>query len=80
MRKKFLAFTTDIWTSRATEAYMMITAHYISDEWKLESNVLCTSEIAERHTGANIASRIQEVLEVEYSRYPCECSSNRQCR
>ena len=59
-----LAFTTDIWTSRATEAYMTITAHYISDEWKLESNVLCTSEIAERHTGANIASRIREVLEV----------------
>ena len=30
----------------------------------VESNVLCTSENAERHTGTNIASRIQEVLEV----------------
>ena len=59
-----LAITTDIWTSRATEAYITITAHYISDEWKIESNVLCTSEMAERHTGANIALRIQEVLEV----------------
>ena len=59
-----LAFTTHIWTSRTTEAYMTITAHYISDEWKLESNVLCTSEVAERHIGANIASRIREVLEV----------------
>ena len=43
---------------------MTITAHYISDEWKIESNVLCTSEMAEKHTGANIALRIQEVLEV----------------
>ena len=43
---------------------MRITAHYISNEWKIESNVLCTSEMAERHTGTNIASRIQEVLEV----------------
>ena len=59
-----LAITTDIWPSTATEAYMTITAHYISDEWKIESNVLCTSEMAERHTGANIALRIQEVLEV----------------
>ena len=59
-----LADTTDIWTSRATEAYMTITAHYISNEWKIESNVLCTSEMTERHTGTNIASRIQEVLEV----------------
>ena len=37
MCARYLAFTTDIWTSRATEAYMTITAHYISDEWKLES-------------------------------------------
>ena len=59
-----LAVTTDIWTSRATEAYMIITAHYISDEWKVESNVLCTSDMVERHTGTNNASRIQEVLEV----------------
>ena len=55
-----LAVTTDIWTSRATQAYMTITTHYISDEWEIESNVLCTSEMAERHTGTNIASRIQE--------------------
>ena len=59
-----LAITSDIWASRATEAYMTITAHYISDEWKMKSNVLCTSAMAERHTGANIALRIQEVLEV----------------
>ena len=59
-----LAITTDIWTSRVTEAYITITPHYISDEWKIENNVLCTSEMAERHTGANIALRIQEVLEV----------------
>ena len=45
-------------------AYMTITAHYISDKWKIESNVFCTSEMAERPTGANIALRIQEVLEV----------------
>ena len=59
-----LAITTGIWTSRATEAYMTITAHYISDEWKIQSSVLCTSEMAERYTGTNVASRIQEVLEV----------------
>ena len=31
---------------------------------RIESNVLCTSEMAERHTGTNTGSRIQEVLEV----------------
>jgi len=59
-----LAITTDIWTGRATQAYITITAHYISDEWRIESNVFCTSEMAERHRGSNIAVRIQEVLEM----------------
>jgi len=35
-----LAITTDIWTSRATQAYSTITAHYISDEWRIESCAL----------------------------------------
>ena len=61
---RILAVTTYIWTSRATEAYMTLTAHYISNGWKIESNVLCTSEMAERQIGTNIASRIQEVSEV----------------
>jgi len=59
-----LAITTDIWTSRATQAYITITAHYISGEWSIESHLLCTSEMAERHTGSNIAARIREVLQM----------------
>ena len=59
-----MAVATDIWTSRATEAYITITAYYISNELKVESNVLCTSEMAERHADVNTASRIQEVLEI----------------
>jgi len=54
----------DIWTCKATQACITITAHYISDEWRIESHVSCTSEMAERHIGSNIAVRIQEVLEM----------------
>ena len=57
-----LALTTDIWTSRATQAYVAITAHYITEEWKIQSYVLCTFEMAERHT--NIATRIKETAEM----------------
>ena len=59
-----LALTTDIWTSRTTQAYVTITAHYITEEWKIQSYVLCTCEMAERHTSINIATRIEEAAEM----------------
>ena len=59
-----LALTTDIWTSRTTQAYVTLTAHYITEEWKIQSYVLCTCEMAERHTSINIATRIEEATEM----------------
>ncbi len=29
-----VAFTTDIWTSIATEAYVTVTCHYVSCDWQ----------------------------------------------
>ena len=58
-----LALTSDIWTSRTTQAYVTVTAHYISDNWNIRSYVLCTCQMPERHTGANIATRLREVAE-----------------
>ena len=31
--------------------------HYITEDWKIQSYVLCTCEMPERHTGVNIATR-----------------------
>ena len=59
-----LALTTDIWTSRTTQSYVTITAHYITEEWKIQSYVLCTCEMAERHTSINIATRIEEAAKM----------------
>ena len=50
-----------MWTSNATEAYLTVTAHYIDDNWRMVSRVLPTREIPKRHTGVNIASRLQTV-------------------
>ena len=35
-----IALTTDIWKSRATQSYLRVTDHFITADWKLESNVL----------------------------------------
>ncbi|XP_053324528.1 E3 SUMO-protein ligase ZBED1-like [Spea bombifrons] len=56
-----IAFTADIWTSVATEAYLGITCHYIGDDWKLSSLCLTTMPLEDRHTAANIAEWIEEV-------------------
>ncbi|XP_053316233.1 E3 SUMO-protein ligase ZBED1-like [Spea bombifrons] len=56
-----IAFTADIWTSVATEAYLGITCHYIGDDWKLSSLCLTTMPVEDRHTAANIAEWIEEV-------------------
>ena len=56
----YVALTTDIRTSRATQAYLTITAHFITAEWKMASAVLQIQEIPERHTGMHISERLKE--------------------
>ena len=57
-----IAVTTDLWTSRAIQGYLTITAHFINSEWRLENKVLLTQEMAERHTGEHIAERLQDAM------------------
>ena len=33
-----VAFTSDLWTSQAVQAYLTVTAHFISEEWVLETH------------------------------------------
>ena len=57
-----IAVTTDLWTSRAIQGYLTITAHFINSEWRLENKVLLTQEMAERHTGEHIVERLQDAM------------------
>ncbi|XP_061578913.1 E3 SUMO-protein ligase ZBED1-like [Cololabis saira] len=57
-----VALTTDIWTSISTEAYMGVTCHYIGKNWNMVSHSLMTMPLEERHTAANIAGWIEEVI------------------
>ena len=56
----YFALATDIWTSHATQAYLTITAHFITAEWKMASAVLQTWEMPEQHTGIHISERLKE--------------------
>ncbi|CAG2202961.1 unnamed protein product [Mytilus edulis] len=59
---KSASLTTDTWTSTATESYITVTEHHITDNWELKANVLCTRAMPERHTGDNIANKLQSIV------------------
>ena len=50
-----VALTCDGWTSRSTVSFVTFTAHFIDDDWQLQSYVLQTREMNESHTGRNMA-------------------------
>uniref|UniRef100_A0A3Q2X8X5 HAT C-terminal dimerisation domain-containing protein n=1 Tax=Haplochromis burtoni TaxID=8153 RepID=A0A3Q2X8X5_HAPBU len=52
-----VALTCDSWTSRATESYVTVTAHHITDQWNLQSHVLQTRAMHDSHTGEHICER-----------------------
>lgn len=59
-----VSFTTDIWTTSVRmEAYMAVTCHFITREWKLCNFVLETKVMEVNHTGVNIAEQLGEVAD-----------------
>lgn len=56
-----ISLTSDMWTSAANQGYLSVTAHFINEN-KLESAVLCTLQVSERHTAENIAKHIKDIL------------------
>ncbi|XP_051809364.1 zinc finger BED domain-containing protein 4-like isoform X2 [Acanthochromis polyacanthus] len=58
-----ITLTTDAWTSIATEAYLGVTCHFITEGWKMSSYCLTTMPLEECHTAENIAHWIEETAE-----------------
>ena len=61
---EFLAATTDMWSSYATEPCMSYTVHFFSDDWVLKTQCLQTLYGLEDHTGENITEAMKETLEL----------------
>ena len=57
-----VSLTTDSWTSRATQSYMTVTAHYVSQDWKMHNHVLTTRMLSEAHTGENLGNALKDVV------------------
>ena len=53
---------TDMWTGCHSHSYMAVTAHTISDDWKMKSFCLTTREIVDAHTADNLADELSAVI------------------
>jgi hypothetical protein len=71
---KFVALTSDIWTSAANESYISVTVHYIDNSWVLCDRVLAVMPIDERHTGDNIVKWLLDAL-AQYDLSPSKVSA-----
>lgn len=50
-----IAVTCDAWTPVTAESDVTITAHFVSDDWRLMSHVLQSRAMNESHMGVNVA-------------------------
>lgn len=57
----YLATTSDLWSSRTSEPYMSLTAHFNDQDWNLKSKCQ-TTYFPEDHKGKVIASGLTEAL------------------
>lgn len=57
-----LGFTTDLWTSRANDAFLSFTIHYISSDWELQRFALSCMPFSGRHTANRMAVAIDAIL------------------
>lgn len=55
---EYIALTTDTWTSRATESYIAITAHFIDNNFILQSYLLDCCKFSENHTAENLRNQL----------------------
>ncbi|XP_030760921.1 zinc finger BED domain-containing protein 1-like [Sitophilus oryzae] len=61
---KYVAITSDSWSSRATESYLTVTCHFVSSNFELKSAVLSTKPLENgvNHTAENISCALKDLF------------------
>lgn len=60
---KYFSCTTDLWTSRAMDAYMTITMQMITESWEMDAWCLGCSEMNSDHNAENLLEALDETME-----------------
>ena len=57
-----LALTTNLWSSRDANGYMVITVHFITNQWDLKKQIISFKELPPLHTGLGISKQLISTL------------------
>jgi hypothetical protein len=55
--------TSNLWSSSTTNQYMVVTAHFVDENWNLQKKVLSFSLVSPPHGGAILADKLLVVLQ-----------------
>ena len=64
-----VAFTTDFWTSPTAESLMMMSMHWITQDWRLKMRIMRTIYFPQQHTTASISKKLMELC-LDFGVYP----------
>ncbi|KAF7820826.1 zinc finger BED domain-containing protein RICESLEEPER 2-like [Senna tora] len=57
-----ICLTADSWTSYNVEGYICLTAHFVDENWKLNSKILSFCKMEPLYTGIELANKVFECL------------------
>ncbi|XP_021836359.1 zinc finger BED domain-containing protein RICESLEEPER 2-like [Spinacia oleracea] len=57
-----ICLTSDLWQACTINAYLVLTAHYVDNNWKLRSKILNFQHFESSHTGNNIYEFVQALI------------------
>ena len=61
-KSEHVALTSDLWTSKANEACITLTSHFLDEKNQLRSCVLETISYDQEHTGSNLSTYFATAL------------------
>lgn len=59
---RWVAITTDCWTSVSTESYISATCHFIDKSFELKTALLSVKHLSDNHTSQNITNSLSETF------------------
>nr|GMD66309.1 zinc finger BED domain-containing protein RICESLEEPER 2-like [Ipomoea batatas] len=57
-----ICLTYDVWTAATTQEFICLTGHFVDENWKLNSKILCFVEVCPPHLGVELAAKVFGIL------------------
>lgn len=63
-KAEYISITCDFWSNRTSKSFLVMTGHYLSESFELDSTVIDFSHFQQRHFSENISNDIYQKLDL----------------